>query len=145
MTLVSRLKRPQPAFPTFLAGGFSAITPCHQIPDQMRRHPIGTGPFKFVEFKPNEYIKLTRNPDYWKPDRPYLDAIDFTIIRDPTTAVLAFTIGKFDVPLRNGPLPDQFGERLAPRPLRENCAAKSSYATCGQPGNCQTRDLPSVA
>jgi peptide/nickel transport system substrate-binding protein len=91
------LKRPQPAFPTLLAGGFAAITPCHQTPDQMRQHPIGTGPFKFVEFKPNEYIKLTRNPDYWKPDRPYLDAIDFTIIRDPATAVLAFTAGKFDV------------------------------------------------
>src|SRR6516162_8860981 len=91
------LKRRQPAFPTLLAGGFSAITPCHQTPDQMRQHPIGTGPFKFVEFKPNEYIRLTRNPDYWKPDRPYLDAIDFTIIRDPATAVLAFFAGKFDV------------------------------------------------
>src|SRR5215472_14260722 len=90
------LKRPQPAFPTLLAGGFSAITPCHQTPDQMRQHPIGTGPFKFVEFKPNESIKLTRNADYWKPDRPYLDAIEYTIIRDPATAVLAFTAGKFD-------------------------------------------------
>jgi len=91
------LKRRQPAFPTLLAGGFSAITPCHQTPDQMRQHPIGTGPFKFVEFKPNEYIKLARNPDYWKPDRPYLDAIEYTIIRDLATAVLAFNAGKFDV------------------------------------------------
>ena len=54
------LKRRQTAFPTLLAGGFSAITPCHQTPDQMRQHPIGTGPFKFVEFKPNEYIKCRR-------------------------------------------------------------------------------------
>jgi peptide/nickel transport system substrate-binding protein len=91
------LKRPQPAFPMLLANGFAEITPCHQTPDEMRQHPIGTGPFKFVEFKPNEYIKLTRNPDYWKPDRPYLDAIDFTIIRDPATAVLAFIAGKFDL------------------------------------------------
>jgi len=91
------LKRRQPAFPMLLAGGFADITPCHQTPDQMRQHPIGTGPFKFLEFKPNEYIKLTRNPDYWRPDRPYLDAIDFTIIRDPATAVLAFVAGKFDV------------------------------------------------
>jgi peptide/nickel transport system substrate-binding protein len=91
------LKRRQPAFPTLLAGGFSAITPCHQTPDQMRQHPIGTGPFKFVEFKPNEDIKPARNPDYWKPDRPYLDAIEYTIIRDPATGVLAFTAGKFDV------------------------------------------------
>jgi peptide/nickel transport system substrate-binding protein len=30
----------------------------------MRQHPIGTGPFKFVEYKPNQYIKVARNPDY---------------------------------------------------------------------------------
>jgi peptide/nickel transport system substrate-binding protein len=91
------LKRQQPAFPTLLAGGFSEITPCHQTPDQMRQHPIGTGPFQFVEFKPNEYIKLTRNPNYWKPGLPYLDGIDFIIVRDPATAVLAFISGKFDI------------------------------------------------
>ncbi len=91
------LKRPQPAFPMLLANGFAEITPCHQTPDQMRQHPIGTGPFKFVDFKPNEYIKVARNPDYWKPDRPYLDGIEFTVIRDPTTTVLAFISGKLDL------------------------------------------------
>ena len=60
------LKRPQPAFLALLASGFSPIYPCHVPPRDMRSHPIGTGPFKFVEFKPNEYIKLTRNLDYWK-------------------------------------------------------------------------------
>ncbi len=63
----------------------------------MRQHPIGTGPFKFVEFKPNESIKFVRNPDYWKPGRPYLDAIDYTIIREISTRNLAFFAGKFDV------------------------------------------------
>jgi peptide/nickel transport system substrate-binding protein len=91
------LKRPQPAFPMLLANGFAEITPCHQTPDQMRQHPIGTGPFKFVDFKPNEHIKLARNPDYWKPDRPYLDGIEFTVIRDPATMVLAFISGKLDL------------------------------------------------
>jgi peptide/nickel transport system substrate-binding protein len=90
------LKRPQPAFLMLLADGFSAIYPCHVPPRQMRQHPIGTGPFKFVEFKPNEYIKVTRNLDYWKPDRPYLDGIEYTIIRNRSTAVLAFISGKFD-------------------------------------------------
>jgi peptide/nickel transport system substrate-binding protein len=91
------LKRPQPAFPMLLAGGFSVIFPCHVPPREMRAHPIGTGPFKFVEFKPNEDIKVARNPDYWKKDRPYLDGIEYTIIRDPSTAVLAFVSGKFDM------------------------------------------------
>ena len=49
-----RLKRPQPAFIALLASGFSPIYPCHVTPAEMRRRPIGTGPFKFVEFKPNE-------------------------------------------------------------------------------------------
>jgi peptide/nickel transport system substrate-binding protein len=63
----------------------------------MRQQPIGTGPFKFVDFKPNEHIKLTRNPDYWKPDRPYLGGIDFTIIKNMSTATLAFISGKLDM------------------------------------------------
>jgi len=53
---------------------------CHVRPQDMRQHPIGTGPFKFVSYKPGESIRLTRNPDYWKPDRPYLDGIEWTII-----------------------------------------------------------------
>ena len=92
-----RLKRPQPAFPMLVAGGFSVIYPCHVSAAQMRQHPIGTGPFKFVEFKPNESIKVTRNPDYWKSGRPYLDGIEYTIIADPSTAKLAFESGKFNV------------------------------------------------
>jgi peptide/nickel transport system substrate-binding protein len=84
------LKRPQPAFLALLASGFSPVYPCHVAPRDMRSHPIGTGPFKFVEFKPNEYIKVTRNPDYWKEGRPYLDGIEYTIIRNLSTAVLGF-------------------------------------------------------
>ncbi len=57
-----RLKRPQPSFLALLASGFSPVYPCHVAPRDMRSHPIGTGPFKFVEFKPNESIKVTRNP-----------------------------------------------------------------------------------
>jgi peptide/nickel transport system substrate-binding protein len=91
------LKRPQPAFPMLLASGFSVIYPCHVSPRDMRQHPIGTGPFKLIDFKPKEYVKVGRNPDYWKPGRPYLDGIEHTIIPDPATAVLAFTAGKFDM------------------------------------------------
>jgi peptide/nickel transport system substrate-binding protein len=90
-----RLNTPQPAFPIVLAG--AVIYPCHVSPAQMRQHPIGTGPFKFVEFKPNEDIKVVRNPDYWKQGRPYLDGIEYTIIKDPSTATLAFTAGEFDL------------------------------------------------
>ena len=74
------LKRPQPALLSLLAAGWSPVYPCHVPPREMRRRPIGTGPFKFVEFKPNEVVRTARNPDYWKPGRPYLDGIEWHII-----------------------------------------------------------------
>jgi peptide/nickel transport system substrate-binding protein len=91
------LKRPQPALLALLASGWSPIYPCHVPARGMRSHPIGTGPFKFVEFKPNEYVKVTKNPDYWKPGRPFLEAIEYTIIREPGPRDLAFFAGKFDM------------------------------------------------
>ncbi len=97
--VIFRLKRPQPAFIALLASGFTPIYPCHVPAREMRQHPIGTGPFKFVEFKPNEYIKVARNPDYWKKDRPYLDGIDWTIIKNQATGSLAFRVrqGRHDL------------------------------------------------
>lgn len=91
------LKRPQPSFLALLASGLSPVYPCHVPPSEMRQHPVGTGPFKFIEFKPNQSIKLVRNPNYWKPGRPYLDAIDYTIIPNRSTAMLAFAAGQFDL------------------------------------------------
>ena len=91
------LKRPQPALLALLASGDTPIYPCHVPPRDMRQHPIGTGPFKFVDYKPNQYIKVARNPDYWKPGRPYLDGVEYTIIPNRSTAILAFIAGKFDM------------------------------------------------
>jgi hypothetical protein len=90
------LKRPQPALLALLASGWAPIYPCHVSPRDMRSRPIGTGPFKFVEFKPNEVIRVMKNRDYWKEDRPYLDGIEWTIIRDTATRNLAFVAGKAD-------------------------------------------------
>jgi peptide/nickel transport system substrate-binding protein len=91
------LKRPQPALLSLLASGYSPIYPCHVSGRDMRTHPIGTGPFKFAEYKPNQSIKVTRNPDYWRPGRPYLDGIEYTMIANRSTAILAFATGKFDM------------------------------------------------
>jgi peptide/nickel transport system substrate-binding protein len=91
-----RLKRPQPSFLAMLASGWSAVYPCHVPAREMRTHPIGTGPFKFTEFKPNELIRVSKNPDYWKPDRPYLDAIEYPIVPSISTRILGFIAGKFD-------------------------------------------------
>ena len=91
------LGRPQPSLLAMLASGYTPMYACHVSTAQMRTHPIGTGPFKFVEFKQNESIKLERNPDYWKKSLPYLDGIEYTIIPNRATAVLAFVAGKVDM------------------------------------------------
>jgi peptide/nickel transport system substrate-binding protein len=92
-----RLDRPQPSILSMLATGWTPIYPCHVAPAQMRQHPIGTGPFKFVEFKPNQSITLTKNTDYWKKGRPYLDGIEYKIIQDVSTRLLSFIAGNQDV------------------------------------------------
>jgi peptide/nickel transport system substrate-binding protein len=91
------LEHPQPSLLTLLASGFGVVYPCHVPAKDMRISPIGTGPFKFVGFTSNASIKVVRNPDYWKEGMPYLDAINWTIIRSRPTRVLAFTANEFDL------------------------------------------------
>jgi peptide/nickel transport system substrate-binding protein len=91
------LKAPQPSFLLLLASGYSPIYPCHVPQNVMRTRPVGTGPFKFVEFKRGDSIRLVRNPDYFKKGRPYLDGIDIKIIENRSTRILAFSTGEFDL------------------------------------------------
>ncbi len=91
------LNAPQPAFLTLLASGYSPVYPCHVSTRDMRVKPVGTGPFKFAEFRGNEFIKVVRNPDYWKKGRPYVDAIEWRIITNRSTRILAFVAGEFDM------------------------------------------------
>jgi len=91
------LGRPQPSFLSMLAAGYSPVYACHANGRDMRSKPIGTGPFKVVDFKRNESIKLVRNPDYWKKGRPYLDAIDWKIVPNRSTRLLGFGAGEYDM------------------------------------------------
>ncbi|HRD76366.1 MAG TPA: ABC transporter substrate-binding protein [Hyphomicrobiaceae bacterium] len=92
-----KLKAPQPSFLVLLASGYSPIYPCHVAQNIMRTKPIGTGPFKFAEFKRNESIRVVKNADYWKKGQPYLDEIQWRIIENRSTRVLAFQAGEFDL------------------------------------------------
>ncbi|MEM1619994.1 MAG: ABC transporter substrate-binding protein [Fervidicoccaceae archaeon] len=58
--------------------------------------PVGTGPFRFVEWKKGEYVRLERNPNYYLPGLPYLDGIVTRIFRDAVSAVLALEKGEVD-------------------------------------------------
>jgi peptide/nickel transport system substrate-binding protein len=95
------LSEPQPSLLSLLASGFSAVYPCHVPQQAMRTKPVGTGPFKLVELKRGDSIRLVRNPDYWKKDRPYLDEITYKIIDSRATRLLAFGTGEFDITFPN--------------------------------------------
>jgi peptide/nickel transport system substrate-binding protein len=91
------LSEPQPSLPVLLASAFSPVYPCHVPQQAMRTKPIGTGPFKLVDFKRGDSIRLVRNPDYFKKDRPFLDEITFRVIDSRATRMLAFSTGDFDI------------------------------------------------
>ena len=66
------------------------------------RNPVGTGPFKFVEWKEGDYILLERNPNYWETDAaggklPYLDKVLIKIIVEPSTLVAGLKTGEVDL------------------------------------------------
>ncbi|MFM9941969.1 MAG: ABC transporter substrate-binding protein [Hyphomicrobiaceae bacterium] len=114
------LERPQPALLSMLASGMAPVFPCHVAAKDMRTNPIGTGPFKFVEFKSNELVRLVRNPDYWKPGRPYLDAVESRIIPNRSTRSLALVAGEIDM--------TSTGDVNAP--LMKDFAAQAPHVYC---------------
>jgi peptide/nickel transport system substrate-binding protein len=96
-TVVFRLKRPQPSILTMLASGYSPVLPAHVPPAEHRTRCIGTGPFKFKEWKRGESIELVRNADYFVKGRPYLDAVRYVIIVERGTRVAALQANQVDV------------------------------------------------
>jgi peptide/nickel transport system substrate-binding protein len=61
------------------------VAPTSKGIDYAREHPCGTGPFKFVSWARDEYVKFERNPDYWQAGKPYLDKLEFLTVVDEMT------------------------------------------------------------
>jgi peptide/nickel transport system substrate-binding protein len=59
-----------------------------------KQHPVGTGPFILTSFEPDVSLKYIKNPNYWQKGLPYLDAVEFEIVADRTTAVSSFKSGE---------------------------------------------------
>ncbi len=73
----------------------AAIIPAGSGEDESA-DPIGTGPFSFVSYKPQQGIVLARNPEYWQEGLPYLDQVEFKIINSADTALLELQGGTID-------------------------------------------------
>jgi len=87
---------------------FEAILPEHVLGnlttaeiltyDPYNRSPLGTGPFKFAEWKSGEYIRVVKNPDYWRgPEYPKVDEVVFNFIPDNNTRLNAMKSGEYTV------------------------------------------------
>jgi peptide/nickel transport system substrate-binding protein len=73
------------------------------IKSDFRKALVGTGPFKFKEWVRGSHITLERNPDYWKPNMPYVDRIIFKFIRDPSIMLASLATGDIDFSFRGIP------------------------------------------
>ncbi len=90
------------------AGIFEAIMPEHLLGalttaeivtnEEYNRSPIGTGPYKFGEWKSGEYIRVVKNEDYWRgADYPKMDEIVFNFIPDDNTRLNALKTGDYHI------------------------------------------------
>lgn len=118
-TLKIRLQYPTETFLRALANyrkGFPILSPTAYKTwgkQDLPSHPVGTGPFKLAKWEQNSLILLERNPHYFKPGLPYLDRIEFRIMKDGVTRATALRTGEVDfVNL----VPTEHVERLAKDP-----------------------------
>jgi peptide/nickel transport system substrate-binding protein len=96
LTVRFTLSAPYSDLPAAMAA-YQALIVSESMMDTLTTHPIGTGPFRFVEYRPGDQMTLERNPDYFLPGVPTLDRAILRIIPEFTTAVAALESGAVDV------------------------------------------------
>jgi peptide/nickel transport system substrate-binding protein/oligopeptide transport system substrate-binding protein len=94
-TLVVTLDEPLAAFPKLLAMPVASVVAPNAGPD-FGQKPVGTGPWKLVEWRHDDYVKFARNAAYWG-ERPGADTLVARVIPEPSTKVAEFENGTVDV------------------------------------------------
>jgi oligopeptide transport system substrate-binding protein len=104
-TLELRLNKPFNAFLSLMSMKYFSVIPHEAIErygDDFRKHPVGTGPFRFKHWEEGTKLVMLRNENYFETDAkgkhlPYLDAVTVSFIRDRETAFMELLNGKFDM------------------------------------------------
>lgn len=99
-TLVVTLKSPSPSLLGLLANYHGGLMVCRKAAEEMgdgfAKKPIGTGPFVFLEYQPQQFVKLVANPKYFR-GAPQLASITYRYIPSDATRDLAFQSGEVDM------------------------------------------------
>ena len=97
-TVVLALSEPSAPLLSSLASGWGAILPKNLIATNhvFARYPVGTGPFRFVEWIPDSRIVLSKNPQYWMRGYPKIDLLNMNIIIERSVQVRALLSGELD-------------------------------------------------
>jgi peptide/nickel transport system substrate-binding protein len=96
-TVVFTLKAPFAPFLANMAHIATAIVPREAVESQggdLSRNSVGAGPFVFKEWNRDNYLRVERNPNYWRRGLPYLDSIEFRFNSDPNARFAAFRSGQ---------------------------------------------------
>lgn len=102
LTVVVKLQKPYAPFLSQMTVFDAPILPRHLYEgsnigaNPANQKPVGTGPFKFGEWKRGASIKLVRNDQYWDGDKPYLESIIFQVIPQAANRVPALQTGELD-------------------------------------------------
>jgi peptide/nickel transport system substrate-binding protein len=100
--------KPWVPFPYYLAGGIGGqiayvVAPSMLANPNGTSHPVGTGPFVFKEWIPNDHFTATANPHYWRPGLPYLSQITFRPIPNEESRAEALKSGTIDLMITDTP------------------------------------------
>ena len=95
-TLIVTLKEVDALFIAHMAEGDAVMLPPKGY-EQAKSQPIGTGPFKFVEWVRGDRVAMVRFDGYWNPQLPYLDQVTFKFIGDASAQIAALKAGDIDV------------------------------------------------
>jgi peptide/nickel transport system substrate-binding protein len=95
VTVVFHLKQPFATFLWNVSDGAIGIVP-YGSGDEISRHPVGSGPFRFVSAEPDKEVIIERNDAYWG-EKPNLKRVRFAVIPDATTRALELRKGSADI------------------------------------------------
>ena len=89
------LTEPLAVFPKFLAMPVAAVVP-PDVPADFGQRPIGSGPWRFVEWRHDDALRFARNPDYWG-GAPAAESLTVRIVPEPFTRTAEFLAGRLSV------------------------------------------------